>query len=487
MALYLKYRSKTFDELVKQEHIVNILKPKVLQHDYAHSNFLFCGPRWTGKTSTARIFAKAINCLAPQDGNPCNACENCQIINNNKTLDVVEIDAASHTGVDNIREEILDKAVYPPAQLKKKVYIIDEVHMLSKWAFNALLKIMEEPPSYLVFVLATTEIQKVPETIISRCQVFTFKKIPVVDLVSHLKMICEKEGMKYAEEALVSIAKISDGCARDAIKYLDQVSILWDISQEHVTSFLGVASQQIIQRFLAALIQKDTEKAFILVDTLAETGIDINNFTRQCLIYIEEHFGEDIAWYVSCTEIIKRIISGIKNFPLPTILMKMEIYNAANETNAIIWETQTNKPSVSTPQQEVKKIEPSVSQPHVPTPIPIPTQPEKEILPTPATQVAIVEKTSTGWDTIDATDILQKMTAHPEIKSTIKSILEKSSILEHNTERADLYIFNKLQASIIQKSENRAILEKTYREITWYSHGLHLIPISKEEYVAQKL
>jgi DNA polymerase-3 subunit gamma/tau len=210
MALYLKYRSKTFDELVKQDHIVNILKPKILHNDYAHSNFLFCGPRGTGKTSTARIFAKAINCLNHQDGNPCNECVNCQIINSNKTLDVVEIDAASHTGVDNIREEILDKAVYPPAQLKKKVYIIDEVHMLSKGAFNALLKIMEEPPAYLVFILATTEIQKVPETIISRCQIFTFKKIPVIDLVKHLTMICEKEGMKYENDALLSIAKISD-------------------------------------------------------------------------------------------------------------------------------------------------------------------------------------------------------------------------------------------------------------------------------------
>lgn len=246
MALYLTYRPQSFDTLIGQDHISSILKPKVLNNDYAHSNFLFYGPRGTGKTSTARIFAKAINCLSPVDGNPCNACENCQAINAGKTIDMVEIDAASHTQVDNIREEIIDKAPYPPSHLKKKVYIIDEVHMLSKSAFNALLKIMEEPPSYLVFVLATTEIHKVPETIISRCQVFTFKKIPVTELVTHLENICHKEGFSYEENALVSIAKISDGCARDAIKYLDQVSILGNITQDNVSSFLGVASDQLI-------------------------------------------------------------------------------------------------------------------------------------------------------------------------------------------------------------------------------------------------
>jgi DNA polymerase III subunit gamma/tau len=457
MALYLKYRSKTFDELVKQDHIVNILKPKILQHDYTHSNFLFCGPRWTGKTSTARIFAKAINCLAPIDGNPCNACDNCQLINTNKTLDVIEIDAASHTGVDNIREEVLDKVSYPPAQLKKKVYIIDEVHMLSKGAFNALLKIMEEPPSYLVFILATTEIQKVPETIISRCQIFTFKKIPVVDLVNHLKMICQKEWIQYAEEALVSIAKISDGCARDAIKYLDQVSILWDISQEHVTSFLGVASQQIIQNFLESLIEKNIEKGFALVDTLAETGVDINNFVRQCLIYIEEHFGENISWYVQCTDILKRIIVGIKNFPLPSILMKMEIYNAAGMAPMSI-----EKPA--TVQKKWVQITNDTNA------LPTETVPTQE-----------------QWDMHDAPEILAQIAQHEEIKTTIKSILEKSSILEHNENHANLYIFNKLQGSILQKPENRSILEKVYKEITWYSHGLQLIPTTKEEYVAQKL
>lgn len=189
-------------------------------------NYLFCGPRGTGKTTSARILAKAINCLNPHDGNPCNECANCKTINESTTLDYVEIDAASHTGVDNIRDEILSKALYPPTQLKKKIYVIDEVHMLSKGAFNSLLKTVEEPKGNVCFILATTEIHKVPDTIISRCQVFQFKKVSETEIANHLAYICDHEGFTYEKPALELIANISDGGVRDAVKYLDQVSIL---------------------------------------------------------------------------------------------------------------------------------------------------------------------------------------------------------------------------------------------------------------------
>jgi DNA polymerase-3 subunit gamma/tau len=170
--------------------------------------------------------AKAINCLDPVDGNPCNTCTNCTIINEGTSLDYVEIDAASHTGVDNIREEILDKALYPPTTLKKKIYVIDEVHMLSKGAFNSLLKTIEEPKGNVCFILATTEIHKVPDTIVSRCQVFNFKKVSDEEIIGNLAHICDKEGFSYDQEALALIATISDGGVRDSVKYLDQVSIL---------------------------------------------------------------------------------------------------------------------------------------------------------------------------------------------------------------------------------------------------------------------
>ncbi len=486
MALYLTYRPQSFDTLIGQDHISNILKPKVLNNDYAHSNFLFYGPRGTGKTSTARIFAKAINCLSPVDGNPCNACENCQAINAGKTIDMVEIDAASHTQVDNIREEIIDKAPYPPSHLKKKVYIIDEVHMLSKSAFNALLKIMEEPPSYLVFVLATTEIHKVPETIISRCQVFTFKKIPVAQLVTHLQNICQKEWFTYDENALVSIAKISDGCARDAIKYLDQVSILGNITQDNVSSFLGVASDQLIAWFLQACIQKDSNQAFAIVDTLHSSGIDIANFVKQALVYIEEHFQENPIGYINAAEILKRISYGLKNFPLPTILMKMEIYNGlggdVQPTAIPTTQQQVASPiaATSTPSQPEKieeKKQPTEQE--IPTTIDTPTQAETSTSTAPAAPMP-----SALWWAITVTDIINNS---PDMKPSIKSMLTSSCILEEESDKTILYIFNKLQANLLQKPENFAPIEATYKAISGKSDGIHIVVTTKEDYFAQKL
>ena len=291
-----------------------------------HHNYLLFWPRWTGKTTAARILAKAINCLNPHDGNPCNECFNCKTINEGKTLDYVEIDAASHTGVDNIREEILDKAAYPPANLKKKIYVIDEVHMLSKWAFNALLKTIEEPRDNVCFILATTEIQKVPETIISRCQVFNFKKVDKKEIAQWLKTISKQEELVATDEAIELIAKISEWCVRDAVKYIDQVSVLGNIDEEHITKFLGVASEVLIKDFLKLIKTGDTKAIFEKVDDIHNQGIDLNSFAKQTLMYIDQIFLEDIDFSTTISETFTDIIGNIRHYPYPAIIYKVAIH-----------------------------------------------------------------------------------------------------------------------------------------------------------------
>lgn len=206
-----KYRPRNFDEIIGQDHIVQILKAKAKNHTLGSQNYLFFGPRGTGKTSTARIFAKALNAkILDENGNPSPEDPIVKLIDSGMTLDYIEIDAASHTGVDNIREEILSKVDYPPTQLQKKIYVIDEVHMLSNSAFNALLKTIEEPKPHMCFILATTEINKVPDTIISRCQVYNFKKVEHNIILTHLEEIAKKENISYEQDALAMIADMSE-------------------------------------------------------------------------------------------------------------------------------------------------------------------------------------------------------------------------------------------------------------------------------------
>ena len=287
-ALYRIYRPKTFDEICGQEAVTTSLKNQVKNGEISHA-YIFQGTRGTGKTSAAKILSRAVNCLHPIDGNPCNECENCKAILSESVLDVVEMDAASNNGVDDIRE-LKEKVIYPPQSLKYKVYIIDEVHMLSKGAFNALLKILEEPPRHLIFILATTEIQKIPATILSRSQKYNFKRISIEEITENLKKITDLEGKSCDEEVFTLIAKSSDGAMRDALSVLDQLITKNrdHIKLEDAMEVLGISSSELLFSLSRALVEKDVGGALYAIDEIYKEGVDFNTLSSQILNHFRD-------------------------------------------------------------------------------------------------------------------------------------------------------------------------------------------------------
>lgn len=287
-ALYRKYRPKTFDEICGQEAVVTSLKNQVKNNEISHA-YIFQGTRGTGKTSAAKILSRAVNCLHPINGNPCNECENCKSILNESSLDVVEMDAASNNGVDDIRE-LKEKVIYPPQSLKYKVYIIDEVHMLSKGAFNALLKILEEPPRHLIFILATTEIEKIPATILSRSQKYNFKRISIEEISENLKKITELEGKSCDDEVFNLISKSSDGAMRDALSVLDQLLTKNKdhIKLEDVMEVLGISSSELLFNLSEALIEKNVNESLLAIDEIYKEGVDFNTLSSQILNHFRD-------------------------------------------------------------------------------------------------------------------------------------------------------------------------------------------------------
>ena len=261
-ALYRKWRPKTFDEVIGQEHITETLKNQVRTGHLSHA-YIFIGTRGTGKTTCARILAKAVNCENPIDGNPCNRCRYCRGIDDGSILDIVELDAASNTGVDNVRD-LKEEAIFSPAAAKKRVYIIDEVHMLSMQAFNALLKIIEEPPEHLMFILATTELQKVPATILSRCQRHSFRRIPTERLAAYLQEIAARESLQLEPEAAVQIGRLAEGGVRDALSILDQCSAGGRITVNTVFETMGLAGNRNLVELLQVILRHDSASALQL-------------------------------------------------------------------------------------------------------------------------------------------------------------------------------------------------------------------------------
>ncbi|MCH8977656.1 MAG: DNA polymerase III subunit gamma/tau [Armatimonadetes bacterium] len=289
LALYRKYRSQTFSDLIGQGHVVRTLQNAIEQGKFSHA-YLFTGPRGTGKTSTARLLAKALNCEHGPAREPCNECEACTSITKGTSMDVVEMDAASESGVDEVRKAIVHASEYKPAYCRYRVFIIDEVHDLSPKAFDALLKTIEEPPSHAVFILATTEFSKVPPTIRSRCQRFEFHRGTVLDVAGRLAYVADKEGVECEPAALAAIARMADGGYRDALTLLDQAFITSDgkVTLQQVYDQLGLIADEVADGLLTAMAECDVKDIVVRIDEIYRTGRDPRSIVESRILRLAE-------------------------------------------------------------------------------------------------------------------------------------------------------------------------------------------------------
>lgn len=333
MSLYLKYRPQNFASLVGQEHAKTTIQNALKGHSLSHA-YLFCGPRGTGKTSLARILAKGLNCKTPvAEIEPCNQCEICTSINLGKLVDLIEIDAASNRGIDEIRE-LREKIVFAPSQAKTKVYIIDEVHMLTKEAFNALLKTLEEPPEHAYFVLATTEAHKIPETIISRCQQFNFSRIDSGDISHRLEEIAQNEGVEVEKEALDLIAKLSSGGLRDAIGLLEQMMTAGKVTTISVNESLGLTGEVHLETFFRYLLEKKALKAVELLSEIKSKGKNTTQFLKEIIAYFREQMlinlndGKDTKTILNFIEVFTQAKKQIDLSPIPELPIEVAVIKA---------------------------------------------------------------------------------------------------------------------------------------------------------------
>lgn len=512
-SFFTKYRPNTFDSMIGQEHISKILKNQVANKKTAWA-YIFSWNKWSWKTTTARILARAVNCLNPQNWNPCLECERCQEKN---PIDIIEIDAASNTWVDNVREEIVEKLDYTPNSFDKKVYIIDEAHMLSKSAWNALLKTIEETPQHIMFIFATTEIYKIPETILSRCQVFVFKKISNDDIVKKLQYICEKENINYEKSALELIAQMSEWAHRDWEKYLQQVSSIWDVNQENVSMLLGLVSSNEIENILQNLEQKKFDDISRSFEKFYDSWLDFNLILKQILWVVSKNFEKNPSFYSSLQSTLSEILSSVRYHPYPLLLIKAKIWEYINWKN--ISQTQssenkaqnnilTNSPaknseknnseenkSAENKQTENKNIQEKTELPKSESRIETPIQSGKkldddsldDILDSHFRWDPIVEKKSETSNKIENTEKIEDLEILWEkvcenIKKPSLIMLKKWELESIDNWVATIAVLDKFAQTQATKPENKKEIEKIFLDF-WYDVQIDVILLDKENFL----
>ena len=370
ISLYRKYRPHNFENLVGQDHVKNTLINAFKTGRVAHA-YLFTGPRGTGKTSSARLVAKALNCLKLVDNyEPCNDCDLCNDINDGRLIDLIEIDAASNRGIDEVRD-LKEKINFSPTRAKYKVYIIDEVHMMTKEAFNALLKTLEEPPAHAYFILATTEAHKIPETIISRCQRFDFKRITGKALMTRLSFISQKEGIESEDKALEAVSEYVDGGLRDAIGLLEQLTVDKKLSFERVQEILGLSDITLLNKFYKAILNNETKEALNVVNELHFQGSDLKQFTHELIELMRVKMLESIAQdqnelvgkFIRIIEILQTAQQKL-DFSIPQLALEIAVIeisgNFRKEEKAVVKQAEVGGHPVREPesQAEARKHQP---------------------------------------------------------------------------------------------------------------------------------
>lgn len=479
MSLYLKYRPQTFENLVGQDHVRTIIKNAIDKDLVAHA-YLFCGPRGTGKTSTARLVAKALNCEnLGKNFEPCNECAVCKSINESALIDVIEIDAASNRGIDEIRE-LRETIKFAPSIAKNKVYIIDEVHMLTNEAFNALLKTLEEPPANVFFILATTEVHKIPSTVMSRCQRFDFKRLDRDVMFGRLKEIADKEKIEYDEAALKMIAEHVDGGLRDAIGLMDQLSVSGKITVDVTKNLIGSTGTETLSKFLESILAKDESSALAVVEELYNEGYELKQFMQDLMKLIREEMHAAINSTnqnkkMQLMDLITHLTDVMETFrnpiipqlPLEVLVIKYcnQGFAAPVATPAVI-PAANSKPKLV--QDKPKTIEPPVQKPAIETGLTeVPIEKPAEIV---AEKDAVIETpkvdTPPTGDAINITVSMWEKLLTKINKPTLRRSLEQGKFSGANDGTLELAFTSMFHYNAVNTAEHLKIVEDFLREMS---------------------
>ncbi|MBO5454235.1 MAG: DNA polymerase III subunit gamma/tau [Clostridia bacterium] len=496
-ALYRQFRPSVFGDMVGQEHIVAALVNQIKTGKLAHA-YLFCGTRGTGKTTTARILSRAVNCENLQGADPCNECETCRSIINGSSVDVIEIDAASNTGVDNIRQ-IREEVAYPPVLAEYKVYIIDEVHMLSEGAFNALLKTLEEPPEHVIFILATTEYHKIPATILSRCQRFDFRRITSKEIQERLKYVCDSSQTEIDDDALSVISYAADGSMRDGLSILDKCISFTNerITSQEVSKILGIVDDNAMFQVAECVAHKDLEKLIEIVENAVSEGRDPILFTS----YLIEHFrclmvaslvkepndilqmsDERTKKFSSQASqfTTQRIIDLLKNLnsiykqqkesPNPKVMLEIGLAELCSDEIVKVEQPVIRQPA---PVYRAPEAVQTYVEPEIPIPDQAPPEPEEEVM-------ASVSKRPTGG-IVDSWGMVLD-----ELKRTGKMMLAMGVTMAYPMEKGDKLevVFktqNSAQMKLIDKPENQKALEDAFYEVTGRNISVKFVEEGRKE------